>query len=97
MSRLEQTQKLIRPSSLVNPDAEHHEHQHSDEEHINILMFILGTQQHSDVQNVHPDFQVKACGATIQTPPSLWGHESHTNTFTLLNCFYSQTSKRSEV
>ena len=37
--------------------------QHSDEEHSNILMFILGTQQHSDGQNVHPDFQVKACGA----------------------------------
>ncbi|AES99928.1 hypothetical protein MTR_5g086290 [Medicago truncatula] len=36
---------------------------HSDEEHNNILMFILGTQQHYDVQNVHPDFQVKACGA----------------------------------
>jgi len=63
MSRLEQTQKLIRHSSLMNPDEEHHEHQHSDEEHSNILMFILGTQQHSDGENVHPDFQVKACGA----------------------------------
>ena len=63
MSRLEPTQKLIRHSSLMNPDEDHHEHQHSDEEHSNILMFILGTQQHSDDQNVHPDFQVKACGA----------------------------------
>jgi len=63
MSRLEQTQKLIRLSSLMNPDEDHHEHQHSDEEHSNILMFILGTQQHSDDQNVHLDFQVKACGA----------------------------------
>jgi len=63
MSRLEQTQKLIKHSSLMNPDEEHHEHQHSDEEHSNILMFILGTQQHSDGQNVHPDFQVKASGA----------------------------------
>lgn len=63
MSRLEQTQKLIWHSSLKNPDEDHHEHQHSDEEHSNILMFILGTQQHSDGQNVHPDFQVKACGA----------------------------------
>ena len=62
MSRLEQTQKLIRLSSLMNLDEEHHEYQHSDEEHRNILMFILGTQ-HSDGQNVHPDFQVKACGA----------------------------------
>jgi len=53
MSRLGQTHKLIRHSSLMNPD----------EEHSNILMFILGTQQHSDGQNVHPDFQVKACGA----------------------------------
>ena len=56
MSRLEQAQKLIKHSSLMNPDEEHHEYQHSDEEHSNILMFILGTQQHSD-------FQVKACGA----------------------------------
>jgi len=63
MSLLEQTQKLIRHSSLMNPDEEHNEHQHSDEKHNNILMFILGTQQHSDDQNVHPDFQVKACGA----------------------------------
>jgi len=30
MSRLEQTQKLIRHSSLMNPDEEHHEYQHSD-------------------------------------------------------------------
>ena len=52
-----------RCSSLMNPDEEHHEHQHFDEEHSNILMFILGTQQHSDDQNVHPNFQVKACGA----------------------------------
>jgi len=48
MSRLEQAQKLIKHSSLMNPDEEHHEHQRSDEEHSNILMFILGTQQHSD-------------------------------------------------
>ena len=52
-----------RRSSLMNPDEEHHEHQHSNEEHSNIMMFILGKQQHSDDQNVHPDFQVKACGA----------------------------------
>jgi len=38
----------------MNPDEDHHEHQHSDEEHSNILMFILGTQQHSDGQTVHP-------------------------------------------
>ena len=38
------TQKLIRHSSLMNPDEDHHEHQHFDEEHSNILMFILGTQ-----------------------------------------------------
>jgi len=63
MSRLKQAQKLIKHSSLMNPDEEHHEHQHSDKEHNNILMFILGTQQHSDGQNVHPDFQVKASGA----------------------------------
>jgi hypothetical protein len=63
MSRLEQTQKLISHSSLMNPDEEHHEYQHSNEEHSNILMFILETQQHSDGQNVHPDFQVKASGA----------------------------------
>jgi len=44
MSRLEQTQKLIRHSSLMNPDAEHHEHQHSDEEHSNILMIRMFTQ-----------------------------------------------------
>ena len=50
MSHLEQTQKLITHSSLMNTDEEHHEHQHSDEEHSNILMFILGTQQHSDPQ-----------------------------------------------
>jgi len=43
---------------MTNPDEEHHEYQHSDEEHSNILMFILGTQQHSDGQNVHLDFQV---------------------------------------
>jgi len=61
MSRLEQTQKLIKDSSLMNPDEEHHEYQHSDEEHNNILMFILGTQQHSDGQNVHPSSK------------SLWG------------------------
>jgi len=59
----EQTQKLIRHLSLINPDEYPDEHQHFDEEHSNILMFILGTQQHSDDQNVHPDFQVKACGA----------------------------------
>jgi len=47
----------------MNLDEEHHEHQHSDEEYSNILMFILGTQQHSDGQNVRPDFQVKASGA----------------------------------
>jgi hypothetical protein len=41
MSRIEQTQKLIIHSSLMNPDEEHHEYQHFDEEHINILMFIL--------------------------------------------------------
>jgi len=58
-----QTHKLIRHSSLMNPDEDPDEHQHSDEEHINILMFILGTQHHSDGQNVHPDFQVKVCGA----------------------------------
>jgi len=63
MLRLEQTQKLIKHSSLMNPDEEHHEYQHSDEEHSNILIFILGTQQYSDGQNVHPDFQVKAYGA----------------------------------
>ena len=63
MSRLEPTQKLIRHSSLMNPDEDHHEHQHSDEEHSNILMFILGTQQHSDGRNVHLDFQVKSFGA----------------------------------
>jgi len=44
MSRLEQTQKLIRHSSLMNQDEEHHEHQHSDEEHINILMVRMFTQ-----------------------------------------------------
>ena len=63
MSRLEQTQKLIRHSSLMNPNEEHHEYQHSDKEHNNILMFILGTQQHSGDQNVHLDFQVKVSGA----------------------------------
>ena len=63
MSHLEQTQKLIKTFIIDEPSEEHHEHQHSDEEHNNILMFILGTQQHSDGQNVHPDFQVKACGA----------------------------------
>jgi hypothetical protein len=63
MSRTGQAQKLIKHSSWMNPDEEHHEYQHYDEEHSNILMFILGTQQHSDGQNVHPDFQVKACGA----------------------------------
>jgi len=47
----------------MNPDGEHHEYQHSDEEHSNILMFILGTQQHSDGRNVHLDFQVKSFGA----------------------------------
>jgi len=59
MSRLEQTQKLIRHSSLMNPNEEHHEYQHSDEEHSNILMFILGTQQHYDGQNVKPRFSSK--------------------------------------
>jgi len=39
MPRIEQTQKLIKHSSMMNPDEEH-EHQHSDEEHNNILMFI---------------------------------------------------------
>jgi hypothetical protein len=38
------------------------EHQHSDEEHNNILMFILETQQHFDGQNVHLEFQAKVCG-----------------------------------
>ncbi|KEH22175.1 hypothetical protein MTR_7g033960 [Medicago truncatula] len=37
-------------------DEEHHEYQHSDEEH-NILMTILRTQNHIDGQNVHPEFQ----------------------------------------
>jgi len=41
MSRIEQTQKLIIHSSLMNPDEEQHEYQHFDEEHSNILMFIL--------------------------------------------------------
>jgi len=41
MSRIEQPHKLIIHSSLMNPDEEHHEYQHSDEEHSNILMFIL--------------------------------------------------------
>ena len=41
MSRIEQTQKLIIHSSLMNPNEEHDEHQHSDEEHNTILMFIL--------------------------------------------------------
>jgi len=41
MSRLEQTQKLIKHSSLMNPDKDHHEHQHSDEEHSNILMMDI--------------------------------------------------------
>ena len=77
MSRLEQTQKLIRHSSLMNPDEEHHEHQHSDDEHSNILMFILGTQQHSDDQNVHLDFQVQAYGAQyLPTPMGLDDHFS---------------------
>ena len=62
MERIEQTQKLIIHSSLMNPDEEHHEYQHSDEEHNNILMFILKTQ-HYDGQNVHPVFQVKVSGA----------------------------------
>ncbi len=48
---------------MMNPDEDPDEHQHSDEEHNNILMFIWRTQQHSDGQNVHPEFQVKVCGA----------------------------------
>jgi len=44
MSRLEQTQKLIRHSSLMNPEEEHHEYQHSDEGHNNILMVRMFTQ-----------------------------------------------------
>jgi len=47
----------------MNPDEEHHEYQHSDEEQSNILMFILETQQHFDGQNVHSVFQVKVSGA----------------------------------
>ena len=62
MSRIEQTQKLIN-KSMMKPDEDPDEHQHSDEEHSNILMFIWRTQQHSDGQNVHPEFQVKVCGA----------------------------------
>jgi len=41
MAHIEQTQKLIIHSSLMNPNEEHDEHQHSDEEHNTILMFIL--------------------------------------------------------
>ena len=48
---------------MMNPDEDHDEHRNSDEEHNNILVFIWRTQQHSDGQKVHPDFQVKASGA----------------------------------
>jgi len=41
MSCIEQAHKLIILSSLMNPDEEHYEYQHSNEEHGNILMFIL--------------------------------------------------------
>jgi hypothetical protein len=41
---------------MMNPD-EHHQ------ENNNILKYSPRTQQHSDDQNVHPDFQVKASGA----------------------------------
>jgi hypothetical protein len=44
MARIKQTQKLIIHSLLMNPDKEHHEHQHSDEEHNNILMVRMFTQ-----------------------------------------------------
>jgi len=44
MARIEQTQKLIIRSSLMNPNEEHHEYQHSDEEHNNILMVKMFTQ-----------------------------------------------------
>jgi len=38
MSRIEQTQKLIIHSPMMNPNEDPDEHQHSDEEHNNILM-----------------------------------------------------------
>jgi len=38
---IEQTHKLVIHLSMMNPDEEHDEHQHSDEEHNNIMMFIL--------------------------------------------------------
>jgi len=41
MARIEQTHKLIIHSSMMNPDEEYDEYQHSDEAHSNILMFIL--------------------------------------------------------
>jgi len=41
MARIEQTRKLIIHSLMMNLEEEHDEHQHSDEEHNNILMFIL--------------------------------------------------------
>jgi len=44
MEHIEQIQKLIIHSSLMNPDEKHHEYQHSDEEHNNILMVKMFTQ-----------------------------------------------------
>jgi len=41
MARIGQTQKFIIHSSMMNPDEDPDEHQHSNEEHSNILMFIL--------------------------------------------------------
>ena len=35
-------------------------------------MIILGTQQHSDGQNVHPDFQVKASGGPGHVAKDHW-------------------------
>jgi len=40
MAHIEQTQKLIIHSSMMNLDEDPDEHQHSDEEHSNILRFI---------------------------------------------------------
>ena len=58
----------------MNLDECHDEHQHSDEEHSNILMFISWiTQQHSDGQNVYPNFQVKVSG-THDTWHNIIGH-----------------------
>jgi len=65
MKHIWKTQKLMRSCIYDELRWMSDEHQHSDEEHQHFDEEhnpSWRTQQHSDGQNVHPKFQVKACG-----------------------------------